>query len=91
MSKYPEHDKVAAQKPLIDAVAGFLETLEGGHLTYAGQHLHLGIYPEDARNRLMPVDPSIASLLAQYFGIDQGKLEKEKRQMLDEARKAHHA
>lgn len=37
----------------------------------------------------MPIRQTLTSLLAEFFGIDEKKLEEEKRAMLDECRKAH--
>jgi len=82
MSDYPEHTKMAAIRDELDAVADFLEALESGKLTYGGERLHLAIYPADSPNRPVVVGASIPSLLAQWSGIDQDKIEAEKRQML---------
>ena len=82
MSDYPEHDKMAAMRTELDAVAEFLEALDGGMLTYGGERLHLAIYPADSPNRAVVVGANIPSLLAQWSGVDQDKIEAEKRQML---------
>ena len=82
MSDYPEHDKMAAMRTELDAVASFLEALESGELTYGSQRLHLAVYPSDSPNRLYPVGANIADLLAQWSGIDQDTIEAEKREML---------
>lgn len=87
MSDYPEHDRMAAMRTELNAVASFLEDLESGKLTYGGQRLHLGVHPEGSSGeRLVTVGANIPGLLAQWSGIDQDKIEAEKRQILAKVR-----
>ena len=71
MSDYPEHDKMAAMRAELDAVAEFLEALESGKLTYGGLRLHLAVYCGETSTRTQIVGANIPSLLAQWSGIDQ--------------------
>jgi hypothetical protein len=80
VSDYPEHDKMAEMRTELDAIASFLEDLDAGKLTYGDERLHLAVQP--ANSRAQVVGPAIPSLLAQWSGIDQSKIEAEKRQML---------
>lgn len=87
MSEYPEHDKMQAMRPELDAVADFLERLYDGEIKYSGMRLYLAYsFPDDPSGRLNPAEPSISDLLAQWSGIDQNKIEKEKRRMLERIR-----
>jgi hypothetical protein len=82
-STYPEHDKMAAMRTEIDAVADFLEKLEAGELLYghrAGIHLAIDCDSGNPHSHAIPVN--IPELLAQWSGIDQNKIETEKREML---------
>ena len=85
-SAYPEHDKMASMRTELDAVASFLEALEAGQLTWGGKRLHLGIYATETSNFIRSVGANIPDLLAQWSGIDQDKIEAEKRAMLAKLR-----
>ena len=77
---YPEHEKLAAISDKSQEIGEFLEwTMEQGWL--------LARY-EEHWSHLQPVREPITRLLARYFGIDEGALEREKRQMLDALREA---
>lgn len=81
MAEYPEHKKLLAIKDESQAIG---ELLEMG-LPSMGIHLcevHKGL----TTDRWFPTHRSIQSILAEWFGIDQNKIEAEKRQMLDELR-----
>ncbi len=75
MSDYPEHDKLRHVKDESQAIGEFLDF--GGYV--------LGEYID---GRLQPVHGSISRILAEYFEIDEKKIEQEKRQMLDKLRRA---
>lgn len=95
--KYPEHEKLSAIKAKSQAIGEFLD-----HFTYKGQVVELCIrhehtddcYPEDggrrecgySKDELTPIHGTIQDHLAAHFGIDQNKLEDEKRAMLAELR-----
>lgn len=85
--EYPEHEKMRRLRPQIDAVTKFLEALEQGQVTAGiGDRLHFGIYWREGSPRFVAASVSIPQLLAQHFGIDQDKIEAEKRQMLEKLR-----
>jgi hypothetical protein len=85
---YPEHEKLTAMKTEIDAVASFMDKMWEGEITYSGLKLRFAVeYEEDTdldEKRFVPVivHPDPTDTLAQWSGIDQKKLEAEKRQML---------
>lgn len=78
MSDYPEHDKLVAVKDESQAVGEFLTT--------CGYALCEWVEAEDEPNGYYPVAMSIERILAKHYGIDLGKIEKEKRQMLEALR-----
>ncbi len=100
---YPEHDKLIGMKPEIDAVADFLEKVingailvgKGGYarkLCLAVEYSYeeaqdSGWYDQDEGPVAVTIVPSIEPLLAQWSGVNQNKLETEKRQMLENQRK----
>ena len=75
MNEYPEHEKLKLIQDQSRAVGDFLEWC-------GGEDLVLAEYDEDG-TRLFPVHTSISDLLARHFEIDQNKLEREKRHMLE--------
>lgn len=76
-SMIPEHEKLAKVKEKSQAVGEFLEWLnrEGIHLCTLQD------------NKWGLISNSTSDILAQYFGIDEQKLEEEKLEILDEMRK----
>lgn len=85
MAEYPEHEKLSKVADRSQACGEFLEWLQY-HKTYhicewrdsrvdpnSGERLFEGMYL---------VNTSIADMLGEFFGIDQDKIEAEKRQML---------
>ena len=76
---YPEHTKLAEVSELSQTIGDFIEWLNS-------QYIWLASY--DKYDTLYPVYTSIPTLLAEYFHIDRGILEQEKRQMLEELRDA---
>lgn len=80
-NQYPEHDKLTEIADQSHAVGQFLDEFlpsKGYVLAYV---------PEQYDHTLVPVQRTINSLLAEYFEIDQDKIEAEKRAMLDSLRK----
>lgn len=77
MSRYPEHKKltaIAEQSQSIGEFIDWLQTSKGYEICY---------YTDDDADPLAKVPKSINDLLADYFKIDQDKLEEEKREMLE--------
>jgi hypothetical protein len=84
MSIYPEHDKLDRIKVLSQAQAEFIEWLE------EEKDISLCTWDDDDEGsgfRIRSRTP-IQQLLAEYHHIDLKKLELEKRQMLEELRRA---
>jgi len=81
MSDYPEHDKLSAVAEQTQAIGEFMEWLEGKGAFLA--------HYVDGMNFPRQFDASIRDLLAEWAGIDQNKLEAEKRQMLNAMRAAN--
>lgn len=77
-TQYPEHIKLAAIQPKSQAIGEFLEWLPTQGITLAERDGESG--------RLYPAWDNTIALLAQFFEIDQNKLEAEKRQMLEAQR-----
>jgi hypothetical protein len=77
MSEYTEHERLKAVAEESQAIGSFLTYLltETGHVLakWDGQSLRVSNTP-------------ITDLLAGYYGIDQNKIEQEKRQMLQRIR-----
>lgn len=80
--KYPEHEKLLKVKDQSQVCGEFLDWLQGGGY-------HLGRYNEEGTRLYTHTVPHLTKLLAEFFQIDQAKLEEEKRAMLDELRAAH--
>lgn len=81
MSRYPEHDKLAAVEEASQAIGEFLDfglADQGLVLAERMQEEHWVHGP-----RLVGTSKSIQNILAAYFEIDQNRLEQEKRVMLD--------
>lgn len=93
MSEYPEHDKLQAISDESQTIGLFLDT--SGYtlcrVMYRAPHNGIGALSEtptkdDQDGRLVPVSTPINDILADYFDIDQAKIEEEKRAMLDQLR-----
>ena len=84
-NKYPEHEKLTKVKDQSQTIGGFLESMGEQGLVLA-EYVAADEYSEA---RLVPVNKSINNILAQHFGIDLEKLEKEKLAMLDQIRESN--
>ena len=89
--EYPEHQKLKAVKSRSQAIGEFLDWLSNEKDTVmASRHEHSeGCLDEDGRIRCgcgrgdyLPTRATIQSLLAEFFEIDEEKLETEKLAML---------
>lgn len=102
MSTYPEHEKLAKVKDKSQACGEFLEWLLGPQRYQLGQyHEHvddcwLPGESQTGRRRvcgmgaqtLYPTPVVVRKLLAEFFEIDEERLDREKCAMLDELRQA---
>lgn len=83
---YPEHAKLAKVKDESQKIGQFLDWLTNerpnGVIFLCERHP-----THQVGDLWVPFDKGIEKLLAEYFGIDEKKLEAEKRQMLEEQRK----
>lgn len=84
MSDYPEHDKLSKISDESQAIGQFIDWLSTQKMTVA-EWIPIQGYRDD---QLTPMSGSITELLAAYYGIDLGKIESEKRQMLETMRSA---
>jgi len=82
MSDYPEHDRLKEIQEESQCIGEFLDTC-GYTLAKWSKEPHLVDYAE-----LVPVG-NIPDILAEYFNIDQNKLEAEKRAALERMRAAN--
>ena len=101
--KYPEHEKLQKVVDKSQAIGEFIDWLRGEKKIVFCKYVQEpvpdddenGYYNEDlddvVKDMLLPTSLPIEETLAEYFGIDLNKLEAEKRQMIDECRKANAA
>lgn len=79
--QYPEHHKLGAISDKSQAIYDFLEWVRGEH------GLLLASYATSSspleQGRLFPSQHSVRRLLAEFFEIDEEKIEQEKRAMLE--------
>lgn len=78
---WPEHTKLKAISDKSQAIGEFVEWLEG-------KGIHLAEYEQEYRgdHRMFTIQTPITKLLAEFFDIDQDKIEAEKQAMLDAMR-----
>lgn len=92
MSDYPEHDKLLESSEERQTIGDFLEWMSSQGMVI-GKWLDVSTDPEfeftSITEVLTPDNMPIADRLALRYGVDQERLEAEKRSMLDEARKAN--
>src|SRR5271157_2930637 len=94
MSDFPEHDKLHVVKVQSQAIGVFLSWLqEEQSVVLSKRYKHNENCIDDGErvcgtesDLLVPVYCSISQWIAQYFDIDEAKLEAEKRSMLDDLR-----
>jgi hypothetical protein len=77
MSTYPEHEKLSAVADQTQAIGEFVEFIEGKGI-FLARYTEGHVFPREVHG--------LRELLAEWAGIDQNKLEAEKRQMLDAQR-----
>lgn len=78
--KYPEHEKLKKVSDKSQAIGEFIDWL--------GQEKDYLIAEWETRREdaMVPVQARITALLAEFFDIDEHKIEVEKRSMLEELR-----
>lgn len=79
---YPEHEKLEAIRDQSQIIGEFLEWLSSQGIHLAKWHSHATGWDES-----VPLFMRIEDILAQYFDIDQNRLEDEKQEILDSLRK----
>lgn len=87
MSEYPEHDKLEKIHDQSQEIGEFVEWLLSGN---SGYFICTQCDSESLFGPIktyLPTSINIQEVLAKYYEIDLIKLEKEKREMLDELRK----
>ncbi len=94
-----EHERLSLIKDKSQAIGDFIEWLSGRGIRLCREHEHTNACYEDddpecqwptcglRDGRLIGDHTPITKLLADYFDIDENKLEREKRQMLADIRK----
>lgn len=92
--EYPEHDKLHAIADKSQACGEFFEWLGSNEWTLCEVHSHTNCERDECgfwacgldKGEYFPVRLSLNKLLAEFFDIDQDKLEAEKLAMLAELR-----
>jgi hypothetical protein len=85
MDPYPEHTKLHAVKDASQAQGEFIEWLSSKGI-FLGEWV---TYEGNDRAEFVPIRGRITSLLAEFHGINEDTLEKEKLAMLADIRKAN--
>lgn len=95
MANYPEHEKLKLVSEKSQACGEFLEWLNSTcglvlcRETSEVERDEMEEYGEGVRESYAPARITTNNLLAEFYGINQQKLEKEKEAMLAELRKAN--
>ena len=93
MKKYPEHDKLREVSEKAQAIGEFVDWLDGKGIVLAARHQHSehcrqdGIWSSQcgySQGELMLAGVPTRKLLAEFFELDEDKIEAEKRSMLSE-------
>ncbi len=81
MSEFPEHEKLKKAEIECRAIGGFLDWMDE-------QDIVIAEYGDDKHNNgnLYLLYTPKATMIARFIGIDEGKLEAEKRAMLESFR-----
>lgn len=85
-TNYPEHQKLQAIKDKSQAIGEFLDWLTSVKNYRIAKWIKYNEEDPESDSTLQPACYPIERLLAEYFGINQNKLEQEKRAMLDTIR-----
>jgi hypothetical protein len=84
--KYPEHEKLSAIRDKSQAQGEFIDWLSDEKHIYLGENFCLKDKEGDELWEFSRSHQSIRKLLAEFHGIDEDKLEREKLAMLEEMR-----
>lgn len=87
VTKYPEHEKLKLVKDKSQAIGEFLEWLQQQGILLCTERP--GADEDGYQDAYRHHHESTENLLARFFNIDLTKIEAEKREMLDEMRKAN--
>jgi hypothetical protein len=83
VEKYPEHAKLHAVRADCETIGQFIEWLRDNGITLCETYNR----PHSRRDgEYLPTPKTIPTLLAERFGIDQNRIEAEKRQIIQELR-----
>lgn len=74
---YPEHTKLRADESRRETAQEFIDWLQSQRFVICAS------VPVGLHHRYLPIESSEATLIAMFLGIDEAKLEAEKRDMLD--------
>ena len=86
--KYPEHEKMKEVQEDSQIIGEFLEWLKSEYeLCIFREGIDNCLACEEEIDGYIPVSLKIEKILADYYDIDLDKIEKEKRQMLEEIKK----
>jgi hypothetical protein len=88
-SRYPQHDKLRAVQAESQAQGEFVDWLEEQGI-FLAEWVKVSSLPSSSE-RLVPATTPLRDLLAEYHGVDQAELEREKRAMLDAQRRLNDA
>lgn len=77
MNQYPEHEKLKKVQDISQHIHEFFEFLQD-------KELILSKWCEERGGVFMPASERLTTLVAEFLDIDEKKLEKEKRQMIEE-------
>ena len=88
--KFPEHEKMKEVQAKSQAIGEFLEWLRTEKQLFLSREVEIAKrWNGDPITEWLPQHPDLERLLAEFFEIDLAKIEQEKRQMLDELRRAN--
>ena len=79
--QYPECEKLGAVRDKSQLIGEFLDWLSDYEIVLARYN------PNSRLDQLMEHSESTESLLAKFFDIDMGEVERERQQMIDDLRK----
>lgn len=79
IKEWPEHEKLQKVKDSSQSIGQFLDWLQNERGVVLSEYKRVNSFGDEG---LFPVYKPVECWLYEYFGIDSGKIEQEKRQML---------